>query len=415
MLSETHLVPIDRRHMCSRLLYLNTILNNEEFYSAEVAEELLVGESPKTPPFEYLQKTYFYLASQEALREGESENFLERLNTRFGEISESLLSNFSILLERLKVQFQEEISKVSCSNCISNLQNRFQPEPLGNSGCYLNQLRFFFEIASEAALNYYSRFTNLKDVRFPLTTFNTEKHLSHDSLHGLPISYSVGGKTTFCSIEKQCWSAVTLGIKIEDFDLATYLALPYCFFHECFAHIFHGIYPNSLNRMSSEPYDSFTEGWMDYIAFKIFELVIEKKSFVSHPTTIFSNDQHNHGYQYHFARYDTSNSKYSINAPLIKQGQSAANKLRWVLETLPFSKDRAWEILFQISFDLNMSREFDQAKRMDFVTIIDNLAQPNARQTPRHLEITRIIQKYLYHQKLNVLINEILSLKVRLY
>ena len=416
MPSEKHIIPLDRRHVCGRLIYFNVIQNCQESHSNAVIEQLssntnIEDLSVDPLPFEHLQRNFFLRVVNEAKKQDDNleNNFLNRLATRFHRDIDDLFEDFPEISQKLKSLFKEELNQINCSNCISTLQNKYRAENLGEKGCYLNSIRYMMEVAYEAAKNYYSKFSKIKDIKFPQVILNTEKVISLQSLHNLSISYAIGGKTDFCSLGEECWSAITLCVNLENFDLPTYFALPYFFFHECFAHIFHGILPNSQKRKISEPYDSFTEGWMDFIAFKIFEEVQQKKSRANHPPINFTDLHYNHGFKYHFARFDVSNN--SGYTRLIYQGWRAADRLLNLLENIPSSKEKAWEIFLQISFDLNMQQEFTENKRMTFVSIIDRLSSRGADYTPWHAEIGRFIEKYLKDGDLKIFVEHIVSLK----
>src|SRR5262249_34234523 len=78
----------------------------------------------------------------------------------------------------------------------------------------------------------------------------------------------------YCDITSKPHSRIIFHVCVKDFDSMTFMAFPYVMFHECIAHAFHGIYPQNQERKSSKPSDRFSEGWMDWVSYKIIEEIL---------------------------------------------------------------------------------------------------------------------------------------------
>src|SRR5947199_119166 len=142
-------------------------------------------------------------------------------------------------------------------------------------------------------------------------------------------------------------------------------------FQECASHAFHGIFPSSLGRKSPEPYDAFAEGWMDWVAYRIIEEIIDGRGVAAELRNeiYFPDEQLDLARQFHILRLDHEHKCRSTYASQLAIGKSAARKFLHLLERLSKSNADAWQIFLQISLDLNiMLRSADE--RATFVRTI---------------------------------------------
>jgi hypothetical protein len=405
---ETHIGSRKRKELCGRLFYFDTIQPHKENSSQ-------VGV---VPALDALQQALFVFIAEELNNPNGNSNdsFLSHLISRFSRIAEPGLENYPQLLETVKRAAQKRGKEISCSNCSSTIPVANSEEIVGSKGCCMSPLRQMFEIAYETTRIYYSKFTTHPSTTFPDVIFSTKHSRDMSDLHDLPLPFAITGSTEYCSLGEQYWSEVNLKMCIEEFDFDSYMAIPYILFHECIAHAFHGIIPSPLARKPSEPEDGFAEGWMDFVAFKIMEELMQRKGPARHLASKvkFTDEHHHRSYKLYFSRVDLNikhpykPSKYAIHR---KFGHNAASKIYRVLERLPESYKHSWKVFLQMSFDLNMLQSFEPAQRQQFIALINNLVKPGEIDTPRHCEIVPIIRKYLKDYDPMTFVEEILGLK----
>lgn len=139
-------------------------------------------------------------------------------------------------------------------------------------------------------------------------------------------------------------------------DEETIAALPRSLLHEYVAHVPQG--PHSGRRLHPDAGDMFAEGWMDYIAHRIFKAVMERHGPSLElgdslaPSWILLHEQA-------AERFFTARCALTDGdrvAPARREGVDAARQLHDLLRRLPPTKDRADEYLYRLSLGLNVSQ-----------------------------------------------------------
>lgn len=139
-------------------------------------------------------------------------------------------------------------------------------------------------------------------------------------------------------------------------DQETIAALPRSLLHEYVAHVPQG--PHSGKRLHPDPSDMFAEGWMDYIAHRIFRAVLERQgpSFelggILAPTWIPLHEEA--AERFFAARCALADGDRTAAAR--REGVAAARQLHDLLRRLTATKDSADEYLYRLSFGLNVSQ-----------------------------------------------------------
>jgi len=139
-------------------------------------------------------------------------------------------------------------------------------------------------------------------------------------------------------------------------DQETIAALPRTLLHEYVAHVPQG--PHSGERLHPDAGDMFAEGWMDYIAHRIFKDVLERAG----PSLELRNSLvpawiplHEEAAERFFhARCAIADGNRM--AARRREGATAARQLHDLLRRLTATKDRADEYLYRLSLGLNVSR-----------------------------------------------------------
>jgi hypothetical protein len=153
------------------------------------------------------------------------------------------------------------------------------------------------------------------------------------------------------------YPTATVMVKIPPrwLDQETIAALPRSLLHEYVAHVPQG--PHSERRRHPDPSDMFAEGWMDYIAHRIFKEVLERQGpslelgETLAPTWI---PLHGEAADRFFgARCALADG--DRKAATRCEGATAAWQLHDLLRRLEVTKDSADEYLYRLSFGLNVS------------------------------------------------------------
>lgn len=139
-------------------------------------------------------------------------------------------------------------------------------------------------------------------------------------------------------------------------DQETIAALPRSLLHEYVAHVPQG--PHSRKRLHPDPGDMFAEGWMDYIAHRIFKAALERRGPSLKlgdslaPTWITLHEEA--AERFLIARCALTDGDRTAAAR--SEGVAAARQLHDVLRRLPATKDSADEYLYRLSLGLNVSQ-----------------------------------------------------------
>lgn len=189
----------------------------------------------------------------------------------------------------------------------------------------------------------------------------------------------VGGKgSSFVNmIHVQLWTefdisdhpAAQVMVKIppRSLDENNIAVLPRTLLHEYVAHVPQG--PHSGRRLHPDADDMFAEGWMDYIAHRIFKDVLERRGpspgFGDSLVTDWIPIHEKAAERFFGARCAIADGDRVAAARC--EGATAARQLHDLLRRLAATSDRADEYLYRLSFALNVSR-FSNAARVRFAT-----------------------------------------------
>lgn len=410
MLPNPHVGSDVRKMLCGRLLYLNTVQVHKEQFSKCGADGTI--DSLRQTVLTYIDK----YKGQNGGGAAVSDNFIGDLFTYLLDIAEPALRPHPSAFKFLKTTIDTSRGQITCTNCTVPAAPLRLGAAVSTSNCCKASLHQMFDFAHEVTKIYYGAYSVYSRCTPPAVTFDTKLYRDSKSVHDLPIKCSVSGAVKFASLANGPCSEVQLLLHVDDFDLDSYLTVPYVLFHECIAHVYHGILPTPKNRQVNEPDDEFAEGWMDYVAFKIFEEIYAEKGPAKQllRKVKITQEHHHRSYNLHISRIELNvdpPSKQSMYAIRRRSGHTAADKVRRVLERLCESDAQAWKTFLQMSFDLNLSQKFEPLQRQLFVAIINNLSKPGEIDSPRHCDVVRVINKYLTHKDLEKFVAEILGLR----
>jgi hypothetical protein len=394
--------------LCGRLIYLNTVQVHKEHFSKCGAGGTI--DSLRQSVFTYIDG----YKDKNGGGGAAASNFIGDVFAYLLDVAEPTLKAHPNAFKFLKTNVDTSRKQITCTNCtVPAAPTRpGGTVPIGN--CCKASLHQMFDFAHQVTKTYYGAYSSYSRSVPPAVTFDTK--LYRNSIHDLPIKCSVSGAVRFPPSHHGACSEVQLLLHIDDFDPDSYLTVPYVLFHECIAHIYQGILPTPVNRQVNDPDDEFAEGWMDFVAFKIFEELYNgkgpAKGLLSQMNI--TQEHHHRSYNLHFSRIELNvepPNRQSIYAIRRRSGHEAAGKVLRVLERLCQSETQAWETFLRISFDMNLSQKFERLQKQFFVAIINNLSRPGAIDSPHHCDIVRVIHKYLEHKDLVKFVAEILGLR----
>jgi hypothetical protein len=221
------------------------------------------------------------------------------------------------------------------------------------------------DAAARTAADYYQAF----DAEVP-------DRLWQSTLPRFPFFSGQIGLSFDSKIHVQLWTEFGIGdhptaqvmVKIAPrwLDVETIAALPRLLLHEYIAHVPQG--PHAGRRLHPDAGDMFAEGWMDYIAHRIFKDVLERTG----PSLELGNSlvpawiplHEEAAERFYNARCALADGDRIAAARC--EGAVAARQLHDLLRRFPATRDRADEYLYRLSFGLNVSR-FGNVARARFV------------------------------------------------
>lgn len=413
MILEDHMLLPSRKVLAARLVQIEAALPLEE------------DGAHAQIPYRELDRKLVQFFEQESLKPKKD----SRLKNNTVRLDESLdyfvkrlsgsakadLTDHPKLFNTLKRALKTEAGRMACDAC-SKLApivcngGKFDVRILNDGGACVKSLREMFEVAHTVARHYYTTYGSLP-LGNAQVVFDTK--YENDKPHDFPIEIYVGGLTVFDDSPSQTLARVVLVIPAEHFDTAAYLSSLYVLFHECFAHVFQDITPKLPERDEVLPEDSdrFTEGWMDWVAYEVFEQVLKGAGLVSLSSMRFIGSKLDHGIDFHRARVKTTGPQVSKDAGRRDVGREAARRVYEVFKNR--LEPDPWRRFLQLSFDLNVMSDFNLYDREDFVTALRFLEENDHQAEPsvRHNILAGEITKYLKHNDIREFIDSVLRLK----
>lgn len=405
-MSTPHIPLPQRKSLCGRLAYFQTFLESEvEILSGGDASS---AERLQTYLFEQFNIDTVNDLDQKIREPGVPLIPLdEALRSSVENVKASLkplrLDGDAIITSRVLPVLEAKVAEISCAKCASSHSGKIcdgvndaaDDLIVSDAGLCISSLKQLFNVAYEAALAYYSNF----GAFFPQTTSPEVKFSTSYSSFQLSSHYSmtdslVGAVTNF--LPPLMIPRVQLQLTVSRLDLETYKRILYLLFHECIAHAFHGIHPDPKKRTGTEPYDSFAEGWMDFVSYKIFEEVVKGTGFAGRrwDTTIKIPDV-----------FEVASELHRKRATLSGRAGTAQIRLGVMVAalTLNFIKDYYeqgfldpfdgyWAAFYRLSFDLNLLSDISAEKRNAFVNCVRQLGFENDNRNDARLLLVQYLR-----------------------
>jgi hypothetical protein len=404
-------IPIDKRKIiAARLIF---------FEAAEpfALEASLNGAETQFNSFRTIYHTLFDAEAKKSPHTDPLDKFLTATLAAVKIPGHALFTHHLSLFDSIWNEIEKKAGSMSCGSCSHILPQvcdggHFDNEIVAHKGYCIKPLHALFDLARKVTDIYYRQYATLAST-YPPITFSTGFCSSKETLHDIPVALYVSGVTEFP--QEGHVTQVKLRIIPELFDRQTYAANLYVLFHECIAHAFHAISPSAVGRTPLPAFDQFSEGWMDWVAFKVLEEFTSNRGPARKllPKNPFFYECISKGREYHDARMNFQHAGCSIYTKLLFAGATAARNLLSLLENkYPADPDNALKEFYALSFNLNMLHEKNKDKKAAFVSLVMDLPADWQPVSYRHELTFSILNKYLQHKDINVLLDQAYVLKL---
>lgn len=315
------------------------------------------------------------------------------------------LPHNSIILTRVLPTLEGRAAGISCAECGSSTGTTIcdgvsEPQDditVSRGGACIAQLHRMFMVASEAASAYYSRFSTLfSTIAVPPVVLSTQYESTPVNGHYSPSGTPAGAVTIYDPRLQR--SQVRLHLPVQSLDLRTYVGLQYLLFHECISHAFHGLHPNPGSRTSTKPYESFAEGWMDWVSYKIFEEVVRGTGFLGNRwmDQIVGRNAFEIATTLHSRRIELIPGRNGSAQVLL--GAAVASITFNFIKNLYQDEylepaDGYRDAFFRLSFDLNLLGDISTENRDAFVRAMRRLRNPS--EDKKRGQVSLLLMQYL--------------------
>ncbi len=294
------------------------------------------------------------------------------------------------LLDQVLLDVSAELEGVVCLHCGASPACVADPRIVELHGSCIRSFREGMELAQAEARAWYEKFLPGCLQTAPLIEFSTL--LVCNPPDSIPVAKYVSGKTSFADTT-ELRSEVQLLVHVADVDLESYHAAAYILFHELICHAYQGIRGATRNRdRRTRETDSFAEGWMDWIAFRIFTDVTSGDGWSDVQPTL-DREAREIVNRFRDARQGRlGNSSRERTRAFFQIGEEAAQQYHAFLNSQNgWSAADADEALFRISFDWNVRGDCRQ--RQEFVTSVRQILLFE-RSSEKIAGLTRSLDKY---------------------
>jgi hypothetical protein len=397
-----HLLLEQRKILCAKTLFIESILDLEK--TVTLTDQDITDLDTLVPAvFGLTKKPRLELSDNDE----NLDTFLRVLYPPIIQQIQLLLSS-SALQHQLIANLQARLKLLSCASCSGAFSKPCNSrdeddEIVEKGGACIAPFKNMFRVAENALISYYKHFpspsshhTNLASVNF-----STENSVRP---HTLPVAFHVGGKTKFEDNTASRHSEIKLTVNVDRFDIETYTAILYVLFHECISHAYYGIFPPHSKRQSTAMEDSFSEGWMDWLSFKIMDDILTGQCRLS-----CSGSNLLQPIRMRLAGAAFYNAKLNSHIKLLT-GRRVAEKILNLFSRRPDSCSDPWVSFLKLSFDLNLQNNFSKDMKTLFIARCERLVDqeiPGIGNPPGHSIVAGIFSGYLKHGNVKILIQEL--------
>jgi hypothetical protein len=287
-----------------------------------------------------------------------------------------------------------ELESISCDRCkpltdCDGTSSKFKLR--GGEEC-VKPFLMNYRLVLDEVMAWYTRYSvDFANLRLPEVLLSIRQYQRPTTLH---ICRNIGGTTKYEDKGEHLVSKIELHLNVPEFDSESYFAVPYVIFHELICHAFNGVRSSYLPRQETPETDRFAEGWMDYVAYRVFNEVMEGNGLTNHVIEDYASEYAMQGASLHRVRqeYDrTPQVENSMRANFMIGAHAAQFFLRTLRSMFP---EEAEELFLRISFDLNLTRDRSKCRRKLVDLVYDSHRNPSVEGDVGAERIRRLLRKY---------------------
>ncbi len=321
-------------------------------------------------------------------------NLVHELN--IGAITGASDPLFDATLESLR----HSLSQIDCTQCSAAPTCPGNPQIVAHHGKCIDFFRRWFIIALQESQAWHVAHSTSQLIDQVTVDFSTSYFANPpDSLN---VARHVSAKTTFPD-NPLFHSEVKLLLNVPEFELESLAACPYILLHELICHAFQGTRRATTNRdRRSREIDSFSEGWMDWLTFRIFLDLMSRHKSQDIDTPLVSETVS----RYRAARQGrVSDVAEQRHRAFFSIGEQAAQVFHAFLNSnsAAFSAG-ADELFYKISFQWSL--DGDSTERTRFVTLVRQILQFE-RKPDKLSWLRNAVKKYEISGELRDLVKEL--------
>lgn len=281
-------------------------------------------------------------------------------------------------LEPAVKSMRQRAAGLSCASCTGG-----EPACDGNTardatmveraGHCIEPFRSLFVLAEELVRAHYAYALGPQVLnQWPRTSFVTDFNAPGLKAHPFQSPAQIFGAA------RRTGDAATIELIFspQDFNWAGYLAAAYVLVHEA-VHVMEGIETSAM-RMPASPEDPFVEGWMDWIAFQMFDRTARGRGPARHlaPRYVHATAHRERSRELHSSRFDAETSTNKMLSYRLLAGKRAAEQF-YDFCRRSVSRNEACRLFLEISFRFN-ARALDlNANRRVTARVSEQLPLPN--------------------------------------
>lgn len=282
-------------------------------------------------------------------------------------------------LPRAAAAMRARAANLCCTTCAGNeppCDGKMARDSaiVSRSGQCIESFRSLFVLAVEIVQIYYAQLFGQQSLAdWPAVSFSTNHNAPGVKAHPFQSPAQISGATRRSAHAAE----VELIFCPADFSWAAYLAAAYVLVHEAL-HVTEGI--RSETRGPAKQEDPFVEGWMDWIAFQIFDRTVRGRGPATAlaPRYTFAEGHREKSAQLHAARFDADTSSDKTLSYRLLSGKRAAERF-YVFCRRVLAKDDACQVFLKVSFLLNTRGDDINTHRRIVARINKELPATNGR------------------------------------
>ena len=312
-------------------------------------------------------------------------------------------------LPRAAAAMRARAASLCCATCAGherpcNGETARDSAIVSRAGQCIESFRSLFMLGLEIVRIYYAQIFGQQSLAsWPKVSFLTNHNAPGVKAHPFQSPAQISGATRRTDDAAE----VELIFCPADFSWAGYLAAAYVLVHEAL-HVTEGIH--SSIRVPAKQEDPFVEGWMDWIAFQIFDVTMRRRGPAAALASQFTyaEGHREKSSQLHAARFDADTSSDKTLSYRLLSGKRGAEQF-YVFCRRVLSKESANRMFLEVSFLLNARGDDINTHRGIMARIGKELPAANGRLRQPLSEAGRELRELLLNGLVNDVVRWLLS------